>query len=115
MASQLLQFQAIQYYQYLSRSLNAIGQDITVYATAQEIRGSWQPVPRKLYFTYGLDLQKDYFTFYAPYDVLDVTRNVSGDQLVFKGKRFQVESNNDWFQIDGWKGILCVDLGADNG
>ena len=28
--------------------------------------GSWQPVPRALMIEYGLDLQRDYYTFYIP-------------------------------------------------
>ena len=111
MASQLIVFQTIQYYQYESRALNDVGQDVTTYLAVVNIIGSWQPVPRNLYPIYGLDLQKDYFTFYTSNNLLDVTRDVSGDQLAFQGRRYQVESNNDWFQLDGWKGILCVDLG----
>lgn len=106
--------QTLNYYQYESRTLNAVGQDITTYYPVITLVGSWQPVPRKLYMEYGLDLQKDYFTFYTSNNLLDVTRDVSGDQISFRGKRFQVESNNDWYQLDGWKGVLCVDLGADN-
>lgn len=114
MASQLILFQTIQYYQFESRALNAIGQDVATYLSVVNIIGSWQPVPRKLYIVYGLDLQKDYFTFYTSNPVLDITRDVSGDQIAFNNRRYQVESANDWFQLDGWKGVLCVDLGADN-
>lgn len=110
----VIQQQTITYYQYSGRTINVIGQNVTTYAAPVEIVGSWQSVPRKLYLTYGLDLQKDYFTFYTSNNVLDVTRDISGDQISFKGRRFQVESANDWYQLDGWKGVLCVDLGADN-
>ena len=113
-ASRIIVFQTIQYFQYVSRAVNVIGQDVTTYATVVNIVGSWQPVPRKLYEIYGLDLQKDYFTFYTSNNLLDITRDVSGDQIAFRGRRFQVESGNDWFQLDGWKGVLCVDLGPDN-
>lgn len=106
--------QTIQYYQFVSRTPNAVGQDVTTYASVINLVGSWQPVPRKLYRIYGLDLQKDYFTFYTSNNLLDITRDVSGDQISFMGRRYQVESDNDWFQLDGWKGVLCVDLGADN-
>jgi hypothetical protein len=114
MALQIIARQTIAYYQYASRTLNAVGQDVTTYASPVNITGSWQPVPRKLYIEYGLDLQKDYFTFYTSNNLLDITRDVSGDQIAFRGRRYQVESDNDWFQLDGWKGVLCVDLGADN-
>lgn len=114
MALQIIAQQTVQYYAFVSRSLNAVGQDIAVYASVINLVGSWQPVPRQVYVLYGLDLQKDYFTFYTSNNVLDITRNVSGDQLSYRGRRYQVESNNDWYQLDGWKGILCVGLGATN-
>jgi len=114
MALQIIAKQTIQYYAFVNRSLNAVGQDIATYAAVQNIVGSWQPVPRQVYVLYGLDLQKDYFTFYTSNNLLDITRDVSGDQIAYRGRRYQVESNNDWYQLDGWKGILCVGLGADN-
>jgi hypothetical protein len=110
MALTIIAKQTIQYYKFLSRSENSIGQDVTVYDTAVNIVGSWQPVPRNLYQVYGLDLQKDYFTFYTSNDLLDISRDVSGDQVAFNGVRYQCESNTDWYQLDGWKGILCVGI-----
>ncbi len=112
MALTIIAKQTVSYYQFISRSLNSVGQDIAVYASPINLVGSWQPVPRHLYEIYGLDLQKDYFTFYSSNNILDIQRDISGDQLVFMGKRYQVESSNDWYQLDGWKGMLCVDLGA---
>lgn len=111
MALTIIAKQTLAYYQFVSRGLNAVGQDITVYASPINLVGSWQPVPRNLYEVYGLDLQKDYFTFYSSNNILDIQRDISGDQVVFMGKRYQVESSNDWYQLDGWKGMLCVDLG----
>ena len=111
MALTIIAKQTLSYYQFVSRGLNSVGQDITVYASPINLVGSWQPVPRNLYEVYGLDLQKDYFTFYSSNNILDIQRDISGDQVVFMGKRYQVESSNDWFQLDGWKGMLCVDLG----
>lgn len=110
----LIAKQSVTYYRFLSRTANSVGQDITTYASPVTIYGSFQAVPRNLYMQLGLDLQKDYSTFYTSNDVLDITRDVSGDQLVYDGRRYQVESNNDWFTQDGWKGILVVDLGASN-
>lgn len=111
MALTIIAQQTLAYYQFVSRAPNAVGQDVTVYATPINLVGSWQPVPRALYEIYGLDLQKDYFTFYSSNNILDIQRDISGDQVVFMGKRYQVESSNDWYQLDGWKGMLCVDLG----
>lgn len=99
------------YYQFVSRSLNSIGQDVAVYDSPVSLMGSWQPVQRNLYQSLGLDFQKDYYNFYVQSDLLDINRDVSGDQIVFNGRRFQCQSNTEWFQIDGWQAVLCVDIG----
>ena len=113
MALTVIARQTLRYYRDAGRTLNSVGQDVTEYYPGVNMVGSWQPVPRKLYEVYGLDLQKDYFTFYTSNDVLDVQRDVSGDQISFNGQLYQCESNNDWFHLDGWKGILCVHVGPD--
>ena len=108
MALSIIAKQTITYYRMIDRELNDVGQDVTVYAAPVSIVGSFQPVPRNLYQLYGLDFQKSYFTFYTSNNVKDVQRDVSGDQIAFNNQRFQCESNNDWFALDGWKGVLCV-------
>jgi hypothetical protein len=100
--------QTVSYYQFLSRAPSAKGQWVATYADPVNLTGSFQPVPRKLYEQYGLDFSKSYFTFYTSNNILSTQRDVSGDQLVFNGITYQCESNNDWFAIDGWKGVLCV-------
>ena len=113
MAFRIIAKETVLYYKDLGRTLNSVGQDITEYAAGVPLSGSFQPVPRKLYELYGLDLQKDYYTFYVSAALLDVDRDISGDQIAFNGQRFQCESDNDWFAIDGWKGVLCVHIGID--
>lgn len=115
MALTLIAKQAVTYYQYVSRTPNLVGQYVTTYATGVDMYGSFQAVPKRLYEQYGLDLQKSYSTFYTSNPILDITRDVSGDQMVYAGRRYQVESNNDWYAQDGWKGVLVVDLGAEDG
>jgi E217 collar protein gp28 len=100
--------QTVSYYQFISRAASAKGQWVATYADPVNLVGSFQPVPRKLYEQYGLDFSKSYFTFYTSNNILSTQRDVSGDQLAFNGVRYQCESNNDWFPIDGWKGVLCV-------
>jgi hypothetical protein len=68
-------------------------------------------VPRTMYEALGLDLQKDYYTVYTQATLKDLKRDGAGDILDFGGKRFNVESNNDWW-TDGWRGSLCVYIGT---
>lgn len=110
MALTAIKRQTIIYYQFISRVPNDIGQDVTTYAAPVNISGSFQPVPRELYFENGLDLDKRYYTFYTNSNLLDVNRDVSGDQIEFNGWRFQCLSSNNWFELDGWAGVLCVSI-----
>lgn len=102
--------QFFDYYAYVSRTPNENGIDVTNYALPLNMSGSAQPVPRHLYAEYGLDWQKNYWTFYVSIDVIDVNRDVSGDQFFFNGKVFQCESITPWFQIDGWTAVLCIEV-----
>lgn len=113
MALTLIAPQNLIYYKALGRTLNVLGQYVTQFAEGVVMSGSWQPVPRALIMQYGLDLQKDYYTFYTSNNVLDLDRDITADQVAFNGQLFQVESDNDWFALDGWKGILCIHIAPD--
>ena len=113
MALTVIAKQPLTYYQFTGRTQNSVGQDITTYLHGRIIYGSWQPVPRHLYEQFGLDWNRDYFVLYTSNNTIDVSRNVSGDQVAFNGQRYQCESNNEWFNLDGWNGIICVHIGDD--
>jgi hypothetical protein len=100
--------QAINYYMASGRITNNMGQYITTYNDPVVIQGSFQPVPRNQYQQLGLDLQKSYFNLYTSTDIIDVARDVSGDQIEFNSVRYQCESLTKWFDIDGWVAIRCV-------
>ena len=108
MAFHIIAKEHIQYYQFVDRKLNNVGQYLTEFAPAVCIKGSFQPVPRSLYETLGLDFQKEYFNFYTSKDLFGTERDVTGDQIWFQGQRFQCESTTAWHGIDGWVAVLCV-------
>jgi len=114
MAFRVISQTALIYYHYLGRTQNSVGQDISQYSPGKTIWGSFQPVPRRLYQSLGLDFQKDYWMFYTSNNLQDVGRMISGDQIGFNGNRYQCESDNDWHPIDGWKGSLFIHVGLDN-
>lgn len=109
-ALRVLGKQSFDYYAFVSRTPNSIGQDIATYANPVTSQGSVQAVPRSLYQLYGLDLQKNYINVYVSQAVLDVTRDVSGDQVVFNGHRYQCLSVTAWSAMDGWNAVLCVQI-----
>ena len=110
MAMTLITKQTVQYVKYLSRVRNAEGIWVPNYAKGMYLSGSFQPVPRRLYQQWGLDLQKNYATFYTSTQLQDVQRDMSCDQIYFGGKAWAVESSNDWFAVDGWVGVLVVEV-----
>lgn len=98
----------VDYERALTRVTGDTYNQVVTFDSPVAIEGSFQPVPRNLYTIYGLNPQKDYFTFYTLNDIIDIQRDIAADQIVYQTKRFQCLSANNWFAQDGWKGILCV-------
>lgn len=107
-ALSVIQKQAFTYFAFTSRKTNEIGLDVANYALGVDAMGSAQPVPRNVYQNLGLDFQRTYFNFFVPSKIIDINRDVSGDQFEYNGQRFQCLSNTPWFGIDGWNQVLCV-------
>lgn len=93
------------------RALNSVGQWVSTYADAVTIWASVQAVPRSVYKMMGLDWQKSYVQFYSVSLIEDLARDRSGDLMEWNGRRYEIESKNDWQPIDGWAGIVGVDIG----
>lgn len=102
--------QGFQYYAFDYRTPNAIGLDVAYYQPPINKTGSVQPVARVLYAQMGLDLQKNYYNVFLPNDVLDIARDVSGDQIQYQNLRLQCISKTAWFGVDGWDQVLCVEV-----
>ena len=109
-ALKLLTAQTITYLAFVSRSTTAIGTQVPVYATAVQLRGSIQPVPRQLMEILGLDLQKHYVNIFVSNNVIDVARDVSSDKFKFGGATFQAISITKWRTVDGWNQVLAVEV-----
>ncbi len=109
-ALQIIGKSSFTYYAFSSRTPNDIGQDVTCYAPQVTLQGSVQPIPRSLFQQYGLDFQRNYINVYVSKNVIDVARDVSGDQIVFNGNTYQCVSVTPWVSIDGWNAVLCVQV-----
>lgn len=108
MASRAIAQQSFVYFPYVTRTLMGNGLWSATYAAGQPMSGSAQPVPRNLYANQGLDFQRLYYNFFVQQGILDIARDVSGDQFVFEGKNFQAISKTPWIGIDGWEQVLCI-------
>lgn len=95
---------------FIGQTTNGIGIDVPSYDDPANLSGSIQAVPRSLFQHLGLDWKKNYIMIYSSDDIVGVDRDNSGDRIQFNSKEFQVLSENDWKPIDGWSGILCVEV-----
>lgn len=111
MARRLIGGGVVRYQYYVSRELNAAKQWVSTYAAAFDMDVSIQAVDRNSYVEYGLDFQKNYVRIYTNDNVVDIERDSSGDRFWWNGRFYQLESQNPWFQIDGWSSALGVDVG----
>lgn len=102
--------QSVSYERYLTRVTNEVGQLVSTYDTPVTLKGSFQAVSRDLYEEYGLDLSKYYARFFVSKNALPVERNSSGDQVTYDNKLFKVESETDWYAVDGWVELLLVKI-----
>lgn len=107
--------QTVSYWRYLSRTTNAIGLDVSTYADPVDITGSLQAVPRSAYKELGLDLTRNYVRFFTSNDLIDIKRDVSGDRISYAGKYYNVLSATDWYAVDGWLEVLCIEVPLEPG
>lgn len=112
MAMKVVGNQQFTYIKNTSRFDNGIGLDVANYAQPQVTYGQVQAVPRELLEKYGLDFQGNYIMVYVSKEITDVTRDVSGDEIQFKGITYQVLSKTDWFNINGWTAVICVQINS---
>lgn len=96
----------------ISRVQNAKGQWVTTYADPEDLVCSFQPIDKAKYEGMGLDLNKHYFVLYGSDDLIAVERQQSGDTVDYQGRRYQFEDVADWYAYNGWRGVVCVDIGA---
>jgi hypothetical protein len=108
MALKVITPQTLAYYEFNGRSLNSIGYTVATYAPGVTAYGSLQPIPRNLYESMGLDLQRDYCMIFVSKGVIDVERDVSGDMMIYQGTFLQCVSVTNWFRQDGWDQVLAV-------
>lgn len=109
LATSAIGTQQVQYYQFIDRTTNEVGLDVVNYAEPVTIDGSVQAASWNQLQNLGLDLTKEYITFYTDNNILTIERDTAGDQLAYQGKRYQVIGKpSDWIRQDGWNGVLCV-------
>jgi len=109
----------VQYFQFQSTATGPTGLETATYAAPVTIpKGSVQPVDRSRYSAYGLDWEKSYVAWFVPkLAASSITRNPdnSGDVIECNGRRYQLMSGTNWYNIDGWMSLLGIDIGPATG
>lgn len=113
MAMGIIAPQKVEYFKFKSVITNAAGVDTTEYEPGVIVTiGSVQAVPRYRFENLGLDMARDYVTWFVSQKVNDLHRGNSGDYIAWNGRKWKIESVTDWVAQDGWSSAICVDIGA---
>ena len=110
LAARALRFETVGHRAFVSRAVNGAGDFVSTFAATADVQGSMQPVDAKLYRELGLDLSKNYITFFTSALVAPLDRDREGDLLTFGGKTWQCQSSLNWAAIDGHIKLLCVEV-----
>lgn len=111
-ASSVIGFQVLRWFSFEGRTQNERGHWESTYIDKGDIRGSWQPVDTTTIQNLGLDAKKQYHNFYSSSPINVFGRNESPDYFVIDSRKHEVIGGSEWYAQNGWRGILCVDVGA---
>ena len=98
------------YYQYQGESVNEIGIRVPTYADPITITGSVQSPENSMYNQLGLSLDKNYKIFYGAISINGNETQNQPDRFLYDGRLFETVKNTNWFNYDGWSGVLAVEL-----
>lgn len=97
-------------YQFTGNTDNGRGQKVSTFAAPITVYGSFQAVPRNLYERMGLEFKNVYYMLFTSDEGKGLARGERGDQLEIIGKRFQIQAEGGWKPIDGWGGLLMIEV-----
>ncbi|WP_273818070.1 phage collar protein [Providencia rettgeri] len=114
-ASRYIPQQTALWFRFKNREPDERGHDQNQYHEPVDIRGSWQAVNTQDAQSMGFDSNMVYRRFYTSHDIKGIQRGTSPDYLVFNGKKYDVMGDADWYEQDGWKSVICIEVGAYDG
>ncbi|UXD82700.1 head protein [Pbunavirus wadjak13] len=112
MAFSVIGTQLVQYRKFEQRTKNSQAQYVSVFGEPFQLAASIQRVRRDQYVQFNLEFQRNYVMIFANFEMVDLGRDLAGDQFIWTGRVFQLESQGSWFYQDGWGVCLAVDIGA---
>ncbi|AKJ71558.1 structural protein [Pseudomonas phage phiKTN6] len=112
MAFGVIGTQIVRYRKFEQRVKNDQAQYVSMFEEPFDLAASVQRVRRDQYVQFNLEFQRNYVMIFANFEMVDLDRDVAGDQFLWTGRVFQLESQGSWFYQDGWGVCLAVDIGA---
>ena len=109
-ALRLIPGETYQYIKYLGEEVNAMGIKVPAYSEPVIIKGSVQSPENSLYEQMGLSLEKNYKIFYGSTDIRGNETQPQPDKFIYDGRTFETVKNSNWFNYDGWCGVLAVEI-----
>jgi len=98
----VIQPQTFAYAKYKTRTRQGNGLWLSTYNQPVNVQGSLQPVSRELMQDLGLDMQRNYVNIFLRKAVIDIDRDVAGDQFGYGGRLYEAISKTPWYLQDGW-------------
>lgn len=112
-ALKLIPGESYQFLKYQGETINNLGIAVPSYAEAVTIspaHGMAQSPENSLYNQLGLSLDKNYKIFYGAVSIFGNEAQPQPDRFIYDGKVFETVRNTDWFNYDGWCGVLAVEI-----
>lgn len=109
-ALKLILGESFQYLKFEGKAVNELGISVPTYADPITIIGSVQSPENSLYEQMGLSLEKNYKIFYGSIDIRGNETQPQPDRFIYDGKTFETIKNSNWFNYDGWCGVLAVEV-----
>lgn len=115
-ALQIIPASVFRLQKFIGNTTNERGLDIAEYAAPVEVRGSVQDMDGSLYQELGLDLSKNYRTFYGSKLMEGLGRNIQAmpDRIIYDGKIWEVVNAAHWYGYNGWTYVIGVETGVYN-
>jgi len=110
MARSVIPSDNVQLEKFLGNTTNDVGQKVPSCDTPISIDGSFQTIDSSLYEKLGLDFNKHYRVLYTNENLTEIDRDTSSDRILYQGEKYQLLDKSDWFNYNGWIGVLCVRL-----
>lgn len=108
MANILLPMHHYVYYRFKCIRVNDYGYEVSEFHDPVLRMGGIEPIKTRQYKSMGLDFTRHYIKIYDS-EILDtLTRSDNPDEIEFKGYRYQLIHDMDWFDLNGWNSVLAV-------